>query len=287
MQIGTERISVTGKLVKVARLEDEWFTDIGDPELYIDDLKKEVLDADIFSFWQRLPDSQPKYNYHTERDPVAAIKITTYENWFKNQISAKTRNLIRKAGKKNVTIKEVNFDDSLVRGIVGIFSETPIRQGKKFVHYGKKFDKIKEEMSDRLDRSRFIGAHYGEELIGFVKLLDAKRYTMMVEILSKIRHRDKSPQNALIAKAVEICAEKRAPYLVYSLWGKGSLHEFKKHNGFEKIEMPRYYVPLNLKGRIALKLGFHRRLSEVLPEIVFEKLTGARSKWYSFRYSNV
>ena len=34
-------------------------------------------------------------------------------------------------------------------------------------------------------------------------------------IIAKIKHRDKAPMNALVAKAVEICAENKIPYLVY------------------------------------------------------------------------
>ena len=80
-----------------------------------------------------------------------------------------------------------------------------------------------------------------------------------------IRHRKVASTNALIAKAVEVCAEKQAPYLVYGSIdygkkGSTSLADFKRHNGFEKINLPRYYVPLTLKGRIALNSNFHKGL---------------------------
>ena len=87
------------------------------------------------------------------------------------------------------------------------------RQDKPFWHYGKDFETIKREMSDRLDRSEFIGAYYNNDLIGFIKIIDAGTYLDIVEILSMIEHRDKAPTNALMAKAVEICDKKSFPIL--------------------------------------------------------------------------
>ena len=37
-----------------------------------------------------------------------------------------------------------------------------------------------------------------------------------MQVLSKMGHLDKSPQNALIAKAVEICENEGIPYLTYA-----------------------------------------------------------------------
>ena len=36
---------------------------------------------------------------------------------------------MRRAEKRGVVVREVPFDDDLVRGIVEIYDETPIRQG--------------------------------------------------------------------------------------------------------------------------------------------------------------
>ena len=72
-----------------------------------------------------------------------------------------------------------------------------------------------------------------------------------------MKHRDKAPTNALIAKAVEVCAEKGISYLTYGKYHYGkkdakSLSDFKMRHGFDKIDIPRYYVPLTLKAKFAL-----------------------------------
>ena len=128
------------------------------------------------------------------------------------------------------------------------------------------------------------GAYFNDELIGFIFLADAGQFMYLGQIISLIRHRDKSPQNALIAKAVEACAEKGIPYLVYALWPRGALREFKRHNAFECVNLPRYYIPLTAKGKVALRLGLHHGAAELLPENALALLKRIRSRFYSLKY---
>ena len=44
--------------------------------------------------------------------------------------------------------------------------------------------------------------------------------------------------------------------------------------------IPRYYVPLNLIGAIALRFGLQHRLRDHLPEWFASRLRFLRSKWY-------
>src|SRR5262249_47738716 len=130
-----------------------------------------------------------------------------------------------------------------------------------------------------LFREELLGAYYRDELIGFVMLGNAGRYGFLGQIISKIRHRDKAPNNALIAKAVNMCERRKLPHLVYAYWPSGSLAEFKHANGFQEIRLPRYYVPLSAWGRLILRLGVHRGWKELLSQRVREQLRNARSTW--------
>jgi hypothetical protein len=170
--------------------------------------------------------------------------------------------------------------------MTAIFNETPIRQERTFLHYGKSFDTVKSEFSRYLFREELYGAYVDDELIGFIFLANAGQYLYLGQIISLIRHRDKSPQNALIAKAVEVCAQQGLPYLVYALWPRGPLREFKRHNAFECVNLPRYYVPLTAKGKVALKLGLHRGPAEWLPENALPILKEIRSRFYSLKYGS-
>lgn len=284
LRVGDIVIVRKGKLLKFAEIKDEWNVDVEDPDVLLSSIRKSALKADIFTFMQRLPESRPKYGYYMEWDNVAAIAIKTFDHWWRKQINDKVRNRARRAEKKGVAIKLVDFSDELVEGIKGIFNETPIRQGKRFSHYGEDFDTIKRDWSESIDRANFIGAYYNGELIGFIKLISAGRYTRTSGTVSKIAHRDKSPMNALIAKAVEFCAEKKSPYLVYGkmVYGKkgsDALSDFKLANGFEKIDLPRYYIPVTIKGKVALKLGLHHGVIQILPRQILGFLLNVRKKW--------
>jgi hypothetical protein len=57
------------------------------------------------------------------------------------------------------------------------------------------------------------------------------------------------------------------PWLMYGRMGNHpSLDTFKESNGFSKFELTRYYVPLTWNGKLAIKLGLHRKAKDSLPE---------------------
>jgi hypothetical protein len=278
---------ITGKLIKTAKIKFEYDDDVENPASLVDNLKKNKVKADIFTFWQRVPDTEPKYTFYMEWDNAAVLTIKNFDHWWEKQINGKTRNIVRKAQKKGVVVKVVDYNDEFIKGIESIYNETPIRQGKYFSHYGKDFNTVKKDNATNLKRSDFIGAFYNDELIGFIKLVYGGRTARTEQILSKIAHRDKAPTNALIAKAVELCSNKSVPYLLYAKWPRGTLADFKRNNGFEKVDLPRYFVPLTIKGKIALNLKLHHGLSNFIPESLILRLIDLRTQWYSKKYRNL
>jgi len=273
-------VTVTGRLVREARLQEEWFEDVENPDALIASLKAGSPKADIFTFWQRLPDVTPRYSYYREADDIAVLRITSYDDWWSNQLKSRVRGLIRKSAKQGVEVREAEYTDDFVRGMTSIFNETPIRQGRRFWHYGKDFETVKRQFSRYLFREKLIGAYVGDELIGFMMIGFAGHYAVTGQIISKIAHRDKGPNNALMAKAVEMCAREQVPYLVYLNWSTGSLSEFKRRNGFERTSLPRYYVPLTARGELALRLGVHKGFRRLIPESTQAQLKQLRTKWY-------
>jgi hypothetical protein len=228
-------------------------------------------------------------------ESIAVLPIKSYNDWFQSQIGKDTRKLVRRAEKRGCVIKPCAFDDEFIKGITSIFNESPIRQGRPFCHYGKDHATIKREFSRYLFREELFGAFYEGELIGFIFLAYSEKYAYLGQILSKIEHRDKYTNNALISKAVQITAMKNIPFLVYGLWSRGGLEEFKRRNGFQKVDVPRYYVALTLRGALALKLNIHRGFSPlsdrsafimgIVPERLRFHLREFRKNWYERKYS--
>jgi len=291
MKVCGRSILVQGRVIRIARLEADGFEFLEDPDAALIDLRQLERRIDLFTFIQKLPDTSPKYGYPMEWDNVAALPVSTFDHWWTRQINDKTRNMVRRAEKKGVAVREVPFDDVLVQGISAIYNESPIRQGKPFWHYGKDLETVRKENGTFLDRSVFIGAFLGESLIGFAKLVsdEVRGQVGLMQIISMIQHRDKASANALIAQAVRSCAERRIPYLVYAKFSYGkkqrdSLSDFKRYNGFQRIELPRYYIPLTLAGQAALRLGLHRGLVDHIPESVLARLREIRSLWYNRKF---
>jgi hypothetical protein len=233
VEIGGQTYAIAKGPVTVMSLEDDWFEDVADPAAVIETLRDSAgFKPDIFTFWQRLPDVEPKHSFHMEWEELAALPIKSFDHWWNHQIKSRIRNQIRKAEKEGLVVKEAGYDDDFVRGMTAIFNEAPVRQGRKFWHYGKDFETVKQQFSRFIYRETMIGAYYQNELIGFIMMGDAGRYGVTSQIISAIKHRDKSTNNALIAKAVELCERKRLPYLAYLYWSDDSLAEFKRRCGF-------------------------------------------------------
>lgn len=285
MSLSATVFKLEGRLVRLARLRDEWYEFVDDPKLIPGALAEQRLAADLVTFIQRIPERQIRFPFFHEWDQAAIVTIESYEKWWKHVINDKTRNMIRKAEKKGITLRTVPFDDQLVRGIARIYNECPVRQGRPFKHYGKDLETLRREHATFLDRSDFIGAFLGDELVGFVKLVHQDGWSCLMQIISLIAHRDKAPTNALIARAIAVCAERGIPYLQYGIWSRRGIGEFKKHHGFECFPVARYYVPLTVRGRLSLSLGLHRSLADRIPEAWLDRFLAMRAKWISRRYT--
>lgn len=280
----TNGLTLSGRFIRIVRRRSEAFDPVEDPERCLRDLRQNRVRADLFTFSQRVSEPEPRYDHHYELEPVAILKIETYEKWWKEAINDKTRNMVRKAGKKGVQIEVVNFNDDLVWGIKRIYDECPVRQGKKSRHYGKSFDLIKREHGTFLDRSEFIAAFFENRLIGFAKVVFQRDFASIMNIISLLRERDKAPNNALLAKVAERCAARGIGILHYGVWGYRGFAEFKVHNGFKCQYVPRFYVPLTARGELALRLGWHRPLTGHIPERCLNWFAMLRSRWYAWRY---
>jgi hypothetical protein len=283
-------INIRGRLLRVATIEGDKYRFLDDPQALVGGLQRCGTRIDLFTFMQRLSETTPKYSYPMEWDNFAALPISTFDHWWTKVLGFKGRNKAKQAEKRGVKIREIPFDDALIEGIWRIYNETPIRQGKRFPHYGMALEKVRPYAGTFLDSSVFIGAFFEEVLIGFVKLTvdETQSQAGLMHIVSMIEHRDKAPNNALVVQAVKSCADRHIPNLVYSNFAYGnkqrdSLSDFKERNGFQRVDVPRYYVPMTGIGKLAFRMGMHHKLIDRLPEPLIEKLRNYRADWYSHK----
>lgn len=278
-------IVVTGKWLKIASIhEEEWneLPPIQDVDRFLRDLKKLVPDADLFTFAQNFDDPQPRHPYIFELEDVAAVPITTFAEWWE-ALPQESRKNVRKAEKRGVIVKPATFDDDFVAGIKAIYDEAPIRQGRRFWHYGKDIETVRRENATFLERSEFVAAYFEGELIGFIKMVYVGKVARIMQILSKNAHIDKKPPNILLSKATEVCAQRGMTHFVYGKYFYGNkghtpITEFKRRNGFKRIQFPQYFIPLSLKGKVALAMKLHRGVQNLLPQRLANFLLDVRAR---------
>jgi len=291
MVVCDKEIRIHGKFIRIARIDGDKYNSPADLETMLSALRGCGKRIDLFSFLQPIPETEPKYDYPMEWDNLAVLPVSTFDNWWNHQIRSYPRNRARQAEKKGVVLREVPCDEALFMGICGIYNESPVRQGKRFPHYGMTVERAREYASTYPDRSIYVAAFVGDTMIGFIKLvMDETRTTAcLVHILSMIQHKEKAPTNALIAHAVRVCAERGISYLVYEHFSYGkkegdSLSHFKEVNGFQRMNLPRYYIPLTPLGRLAFRLGLHHKIVDRLPESVASRIRDFRKTWHERKF---
>jgi hypothetical protein len=292
LNFGNKAIIAKGKALKIASIHDEaWMeTELEDPDACVKELKeqgKNGLRADIFTFAQKVPGASPKFRYPMERDSIAAADTSSFKQWWE-KLPQESRKNVRRSQKRGVTIAVRQFDDELVRGIADVHNETASRQGIPNAHYGKTLEQVRKDHSAFVDRSDFICAYFGTELVGFLKLVYRGDVASVLNLATKTCHYDKRPANALLAKTVELCEAKKVCYLTYGMFNYGNkrdnpLREFKSRNGFEEVLTPRFYIPLTNWGKLCMKLKLHRGLLGILPHSMIMLGGKARAGWYNLK----
>jgi hypothetical protein len=292
LEVESKTIVVSGGRLKIASIRSEEWLEKGleDPERCVRMLKEQRslgFRADIFTFTQKPPVTTPKYKYPVEWDSVAVARVPTFKQWWES-LPQESRKNVRRSQKRGVLIAVRQFDDHLIKGLVELNNDNPVRQGRRNAQFGKTFDEVKKDYSSFQDRSDYICAYHEDELIGFLKIVYRGEVASILNLTPSARHFDKRPTNALVAKAFERSAEKGVSYVTYGLFNYGNkrdspLREFKIRNGFEEMLIPRYYVPLTSWGKLCMKAKFHRGLLGILPHNVIMMGINLRSKWYSLK----
>ena len=250
----------------------EYERDVVPTERFLEKLAERGVD--IFTFIERkwcFTVPNPPKNWVKAEDNIGLLRVATYRDWWEG-VGKKTRNMVRKAEKSGVTTAVVEPSEKLAEGIWKIYNETPIRQGRAFPHYGQSLQSVASGVLSAR-RSTFIGAFFQNGVAGFIELVHGENIAIISQILSLQKLWDKAINNALVAKAIEVCAAKQVRWIMYGRMGNHpSLDSFKKSHGFEKFSLTRYYVPLTRKGRMTIALGLHRELKDALPQRVKEPL---------------
>lgn len=282
------RIVSSGGWLRIASIFDEVWLDVpalSNPFAAVEAVQGSGLAADLFTFAQALPRTAVEYpDLHLDFDNLAVGPTANFKAWWE-ALPQESRKNCRKAQKRGITVRPFQLDAETAAGIKAIYDETPVRQGRRFPHYGKDLATVRAENASYAERARFIGAFLEGRLIGFIKMVYCGRTARIMQIIARNDQYEKHPTNALLAAAMEQCAKEAIDHLIYGqyVYGKkrnSSVTEFKRRNGFVEVLLPRYYIPLTPKGRLALATGLHRGVAANLPEPVTKFLLDSRAFVY-------
>jgi hypothetical protein len=283
-------IVVQGSWLKIAAVHDEeWLEqEFSDPEACIATLRDLSPEQrpDIFTFTQKVPNAAPRYDFSREWDSAAVASFSSFDQWW-NELPRETRKNVRRAQKRGVEIRTHEFNEELIHGIAAIQNECAVRQGRRYQHFGKTLDQVRRDHRSFVGRCDFITAHFENQIIGVLKLVYRQNVASIMQINSMTAHYDKRPANALLAKAVELCAASGVSHLVYGKFNYGNkdhsgLREFKSRHAFHNLHLPRYYVPLTRWGQLAVSLRAYCDLHQILPGPLLNTAVKLRAKWYDW-----
>ena len=252
--------------VRTAKDAKEYLKDIIPKREFLEKIAERGID--IFTFIERgwlRANQEVSDSWARTKDNISLLEVETFQTWWQ-KIGKKTRNMVRKAEKRGIVTKIVQPSGKIAKGIWQIHNETPIRQHRAYLHYGVALQRVTRGLL-AAKASTFVGAFLQDELVGFEQIAFGDKVAVIHQILSMQEHFDKAVNNSLLAKAVKICASKKIRWLVYGRMGNHpSLDKFKHNNGFNRFTLNRYFIPLSRKGKIAIRIGFHRDIRDILPK---------------------
>ena len=148
-------VVITGTWLKTASVFDEEVVDgevVENPESFLHELAQTRCGADILTFPQRIPETQPKYSYPFEWDNVAVLPITSYDDWYRNRTDANVKRNLKRAAKVGVVTRSSPLDDTFV----GASSRSRTRRRSArapLLALWQDFDTVKAETAHCLDKA--------------------------------------------------------------------------------------------------------------------------------------
>jgi hypothetical protein len=225
--------TATGRLLRRVSPADEWH----EGRVTTDDLPRWLIaargdrrlggrHADLFTFWQGYPDTGPMLPYTYTYREVAVLPITTRAEWLARLTRTK-RQALAKAATLGMQIRPAQFNEAFIAGMVALFNESPIRQGRPFAHCGKDAAQVRQEFARHLDREIIFGAYQGERLVGFVFLAIGDEIAHLEEIIATATVPAR-PVNVAPSAPRSMCVARQIPALLYAFGPRGTPADFKR-----------------------------------------------------------
>jgi hypothetical protein len=206
-------------------------------------------------------------------DPIriALLSFPSYDDWWSSPRINKTRNHVRAALKAGVSVEAVEeiSDRGTAMEVVRMYNESPIREKRYFPGYGRwNVDSVQGHFKSDDSSSTLVAKWHGQ-----VVAVDRWKFKGQVAIVAsgitslKARRHFRGIDHLLLAKQIELLAERGVRYVVYGKLGViPALDSFKVENGFRPVKVNYNHILFSRKAMVLAKFGLHRR-----PDILMSK----------------
>lgn len=228
-------------------------------------------------------DQEISHAYHASNR--SRLNLSDYAHWEKKQIKKDVREGLRRANREGVSVERVAYSNLVVEVASEVFNETPYRQGRRFWHYGKSHEQLRQELAPLSAVSQYFLARKGSEYVGFAQIvpLPHRGSARSVHVISKAQHVRSRVSSALIQSIVAYCCDTKLTSFVYGRHiysgnENSNLRKFKERHGFRNYEYKNYYVPVAPLGHAYLAMGLYQGLREMVPKPAIEFAKSIRGR---------
>jgi len=229
---------------------EEYFTDLdGVPQ------GADLSGLDIFTYWRRnWVKRQVSDDTILKRNILAVLRLPdSYDCWY-GSLDKRVRHAIRTS---RTSLEQCTVDDG-TDAIASIYAEIEERQGRPFPFHSIDAAEL-ERIMVRRNESVFFRGLVGDRIVGAARVIPSmsEGFAIVASFISRSSDFDKKPNDRLLAGLVEWAIQNQIRLLMYDYLGDDSLGFFKRRHGFCPLPIPRYAVPLTIRGSLVLR--FFRR----------------------------
>jgi len=216
-----------------------------------------------------------EYNFEWRVETLGLLKFKSYEDWLRS-LKKKQRRMLTKAKSLGVETRLRRFDEVGAEAIYSLYHEEDSRQGMKFLPFYQYSREVLRYMFLDVDSKLFVVSYLNNKLVGFLSIRVGDEGGM-IETLLTTAQRVPGVSNSLIECAVKELSSRGKRFLIYGHMGYMSdLDKFKIHNGFRPLADRRYYVPLNHKGAVCVKMRLCLEPWDLIPKRLWTAIFSLR-----------
>lgn len=208
--------------------------------------------ADLYGIVRMRKSTAEKLGLSTDNHlfftPLALLQVPTRHDEYISKLPSQARNKIRKAQKCGYEYAEFSWNDHLDE-IYAINTSKKVRQGEDMRGWYKDPVGPRDHSREELEYIKYFGAFLDGKLVAYLHFLICGDFIISKHVIGHADHLHNGIMNGLFSWSIDkFIEESTLRWVIYGVWLKTSLGEFKKHAGFKE-----YAVVLNFPDSLPIQ----------------------------------